>query len=179
DDLAGFLDDALVESALDRDRPLELPPRAGVYYKAYTDASGGAVAGDLYALAIGHREHGIYTVDVVKARQGPFDPVELTKTYAQVCKEYRCLSVVGDLYGREWVGSAWRNAGIAYAPSQLTASEQYLEAFPLFARGLVRLPPDDALARELRLLERMPTRMGKDVVVHPRGTHDDRANVAC
>jgi hypothetical protein len=31
--------------------------------------------------------------------------------------------------------------------------------------------------RELRLLERMPTRMGKDQVVHPKNVHDDYANV--
>ena len=37
-DLIGFLDDELIEQAIDHGRPLELPPRAGVFYKAYVDA---------------------------------------------------------------------------------------------------------------------------------------------
>src|SRR5439155_11866112 len=60
DDIAGFLDDALIEQAVDRDRPLELPPRPDVSYKAYVDASGGAVGGDAYCISIAHREDGCY-----------------------------------------------------------------------------------------------------------------------
>jgi hypothetical protein len=58
DDLVGFLDDALIEQAVDRGRPLELPSRAGVFYKAYVDASGGAIGGDAYTIAVAHREDG-------------------------------------------------------------------------------------------------------------------------
>jgi hypothetical protein len=47
----------------------------------------------------------------------------------------------------------------------------------LWTRSQVRIPDHPVLLRELRLLERMPTRMGKDQVVHPRGVHDDYANV--
>jgi hypothetical protein len=50
---------------------------------------------------------------------------------------------------------------------------------PLFTRGLVSLPDHRVLLRELRLLERTPTRMGKDQVTHPRGCHDDHANAVC
>ena len=84
DDIAGFLDDELIERAVDRDRPLELPPRAGVFYKAYVDASGGAVGGDAYCIAIAHREDGCYVLDVVRGRAGPFDPEELTEEYAAI-----------------------------------------------------------------------------------------------
>jgi hypothetical protein len=177
-DISGFLDDELIDFAIDRDRPLELPPRAGVYYRAYVDASGGAVGGDAYTIAIAHREQGRYIVDVVRGRAGPFDPEELTREYAQLCKQYRC-SAFGDKYGAEWVASAWRKCGVAYTPATLTASETYLETLPLFTRALVALPPHPTLERELRLLERMPTRLGKDQVVHPRGCHDDYANVCC
>ena len=68
DDIAGFLDDALIERAIDRDRPLELPPRAGVSYRAYVDSSGGAVGGDAYTIAIAHREDGCHVLDVVRGR---------------------------------------------------------------------------------------------------------------
>jgi hypothetical protein len=178
DDIAGFLDDALIERAVDRDRPLELPPRADCSYKAYVDASGGAVGGDAYCIAIAHREDGCHVLDVVRGRAGPFDPEELTKEYATLCKEYRVTAgVCGDRYSREWVASAWRKCEVAYTAATLTASETYLEALPLWTRGAVRIPDHPVLLRELRLLERMPTRMGKDQVTHPRGVHDDHANV--
>jgi hypothetical protein len=178
DDIAGFLDDALIEQAIDRDRPLELPPRDGYSFKAYCDASGGAIGGDAYTFAIAHCEDDDrHVIDLVRGRAGPFDPETLTKEYAELCKEYRIDSVMGDKYGKEWVSSAWRKAGIAYTPSEITASDTYLEALPLWTRGAVRIPDHPTLVRELRLLERTPTRMGKDQVTHPRGVHDDYANV--
>jgi hypothetical protein len=50
---------------------------------------------------------------------------------------------------------------------------------PLFSRGLVSLPDHPVLLRELRLLERIPGRIGKDQVTHPRNCHDDLANATC
>ena len=173
----GFLDDELIDIAVDRARPLELPPRPGVFYKAYVDASGGAAGGDAYTIAITHREGGCYILDCVRGRAGPFDPEELTKEYAALCKQYRCSGVTGDKYAREWVSSAWRKCGIPYATAALTASETYLEALPLWTQGRVRIPDHPTLLRELRLLERIPTRLGKDQVMHPRNCHDDYANV--
>jgi hypothetical protein len=179
DDIAGFLDDPLIEQAVDRGRPLELPPRPGIFYRAYVDASGGAIGGDAYCIGIAHREarDSCYVVDVVRGRAGPFDPEELTKEYAALCKQYRVGSVTGDKYGAEWVASAWRKCGVVYTAAALTASETYCEALPLWTRAAVRIPDHPVLLRELRLLERTPTRMGKDQVVHPRGVHDDHANV--
>jgi hypothetical protein len=173
DDIAGFLDDALIERAIDRDRPLELPPRPDVSYKAYVDASGGAIGGDAYTIAIAHREDDCHVLDVVRGRQGPFDPEELTREYAALCKDYRVAGVTGDKYAREWVASAWRKCSIPYTAATLTASETYCEALPLWTRAAVRIPDHPVLVRELRLLERTPTRMGKDHVTHPRGVHDD------
>jgi hypothetical protein len=88
-------------------------------------------------------------------------------------------SVVGDYYAAEWVTSAWRRENIAYIQSKLNASQLYIEALPAFTRGLVSLPDHPTLLRELRLLERSPTRMGKELVTHPRGCHDDHANSCC
>jgi hypothetical protein len=174
------LDDELIDAAVDHARPLELPPRPGIYYRAVVDASGGAVGGDAYAIAIAHREQGRYIIDVVRGRQGPFDPVELTKEYAALCRAYnKIMSVTGDKYGAAWVSSAWRNAGMTYVDSELTASELYLECLPLFTRALVSLPDHPVLLRELRLLERSPARLKREQVTHPRGAHDDHANVVC
>jgi hypothetical protein len=178
-DLVGFLDDASIDAAVDRDRPPELPPRDGVRYAAFVDPAGGASGGDAYALCIGHREHERVVVDGIWARRGPFHPKNVTAEYAAICKCYRISTVVGDKYAREWVIGAWRESGIHYENSDLTASELFLESLPLFTRGLISLPNHPALLRELRLLERIPGRNGKDQVAAPRNVHDDLANVCC
>jgi terminase large subunit-like protein len=179
-DLETVLDDDLIERAIDRGRPLELPPLRGTLYKGFVDASGGAQGGDYYAFAVGHKEQGRFIIDVMRGRKGPFDPDEVTKEYAALCKQYGISSVTGDYYAAEWVTATWqRDANIRYEKSDLPKSAIYLEALPLFARGLVSLPDHQTLVRELSLLERSPTRTGKDQVSHPRGVNDDHANAAC
>ena len=85
------------------------------------------------------------------------------------------LDFTGDAYSKEWVQQAWRATGISYVQADLPASQLYLEMQPLFYRGLIELPPDPVLVRELKLLERRPGNLGKETVSHPRGCHDDRA----
>jgi len=182
DDIASFLDDAVIDAAIEHGRPLELPPQIGKYYQAFTDAAGGgtSAAAEAYGIAIAHKEPDErFVVDVVRGTAGIFDPMEVTKSYAALCKEYRIGSVVGDHYGAEWVAGAWKGCGITYTRSDLAKSQLYLEALPLFTRGLVRLPDHSRLVRELRLLERRAHRGGKDSVDHPRGGHDDYSNCVC
>lgn len=178
-DLVGFLDDAVIDAAVDRARPIELPYRQGEFYRAFTDAAGGAMGGDSYSLCISHKEESKYVIDVIRGRPGPFDPQEVTREYAELCKEYKVQTVIGDLYGHQWVAQAWRDHNITYAASDLSASMLYLEVLPLFSRGLVSLPDHPVLLRELRLLERIPGRVGKDQVTHPRNCHDDLSNATC
>jgi hypothetical protein len=179
-DLVGFLDDALIDRAVNRDRPLELPPmRPPAYYRAGVDVSGGAIGGDAYSICIAHKEGDKYVVDVLRHRFGPFDPKEVTQEYAALCLEYRITSVTGDKYGVEWVQSAWRECAVHYVVSEENASTIYLEVLPLWTRGLVELPDHAAALRELRLLERIPGRIGRDQVTHPRNAHDDLANALC
>jgi len=45
-----------------------------------------------------------------------------------------------------------------------------------FNRGLVELPPDPALVREFKSLQRVAGRSGKESVEHPRGSRNDMAN---
>lgn len=180
DDLATFLDEQVITGSIDRGRPLELPPQSGVYYTAHVDPSGLAVGGDSYAIAIVHKEKdGRLIVDVVRGRQGPFNANDLTHEYALLCKEYRIGRVIGDAYAGQWVAQAWETTGVRYEKAELNASMLYLESLPLWTRGLVSIPDYPPLIRELRLLERIPGRIGKDQVTHPRNCHDDLANVTC
>jgi hypothetical protein len=179
-DLVGLFDDDVIDRAVDHGRPLELPPQPSKnFYRAFVDPSGGAIGGDAYSIAITHREGERFVVDLVRGRRGPFDPAEVTDEYARLCRDYHVGTVVGDAYAREWVTAAWRKENLTYVNSDLNASMLYLETLPLFTRGLVSLPDHPALLRELRLLERIPGRVGKDQVTHPRNCHDDLANAVC
>src|SRR5262249_10562322 len=71
----GYLDDALIEQAIEHGRPLELPPRAGLAcYRAFVDASGG-VGIDCYTIALAHKQGDNYIVDLVRGTSGKFDPM--------------------------------------------------------------------------------------------------------
>jgi hypothetical protein len=175
-DLSSYLDDATIKAAIDHDRPLELPPRAGVFYRAYADPAGG-VGADAYTIAIAHREKGGRIVlDLVRGTRGRYDPVEITRAYADILKGYRIRTVRGDRYAAEWVKGAWAKAGVHYVTSELAKSQIYLEALPVFTRGLASLPNHPTLSRELRLLERATHRSGRDTVDHPKAGHDDHIN---
>ena len=64
-DLAAFLDDTLIDGAVEHGRPLELPPRPGVNYRAFVDAAGGRGT-DHYVVAIGHEEGEHFVIDVAR-----------------------------------------------------------------------------------------------------------------
>jgi Phage Terminase len=181
-DISSFLDDELIDAAIEHGRPLELPPRPfPAFYRAFTDAAGGT-GKDSYTIAIAHMEAERYVIDLVRGtRPGQkFDPQQVTNDYATLLKEYRISSVTGDNYAAQWVQGAWRDTGgITYVQSDIPKSQIYLESLPLFTRGLVRLPDHARLIKELRLLERQTHRGGKDSVDHPRGHHDDYANSVC
>jgi hypothetical protein len=143
DDIGAFLDEELIERAIDHGRPLELPPREHHRARAFVDASGGRH--DHYTIAIGHKEGGHkegdrYIVDAIRGARPPFDPNIVTQEFANLCREYGVGSVTGDSYSAEWVQSAWRQAGIGYQPSDIPKSAIYLETLPLWTRGLISIP---------------------------------------
>jgi hypothetical protein len=174
-DIAQFLSEDLIELAIDRSRPPELPPQPGVRYQCFIDASGGRH--DSYTVCIGHKDNvGRFICDVIRGREPPFDPQVTTREHAALAKEYRCTKIIGDAYSADWVVSALRESGAAYESSEKSRSDLYLEGLPSFSRGLVLLPEHRRLGRELRLLERHVSRAGRDRVDHGRGGSDDYAN---
>lgn len=174
-DLSSYLDDEAIDLAIDRNRPPELPPRAQLHrYFSFTDASAGKK--DSFTLAIAHREGDRVVIDALRGHKPPFDPVTVAREYALLARTYGCREIVGDAFGGEWTAGAFRDGGISYRRSSLPRSGLYLEALPLFARGMIQLPNHPQLVRELRLLERRTTRSGKDSVDHGQGGSDDYAN---
>ena len=181
-DVASLFDDIIIDDAVDHARPLELPPRGGRRYHAFTDASAGRH--DSFTFSVGHCEGKppdalTWTCDVVRGRAPPFDPRTTAAEYAALARDYGCPKVVGDAFSGEWVASAFRDCGIKYETSPLPKSQLYLEALPAFNRGAVSLPDHATLLRELRGLERRVHRSGKDSVDHPARGSDDYANAVC
>ena len=109
DDLAGFLDDELDRRCRRPCPPTGAAAACWCVLQSYVDASGGAVGGDAYCIA-----HRAQRARLLRPRRGARPRWSLrpggvdAKSTPQLCKQYRCLSVTGDKYAREWVSSAWR-----------------------------------------------------------------------
>jgi hypothetical protein len=176
-DVSSLLDDQVIEDAVDRARPLELPPRGGREYFAFTDPSAGRH--DAFTFCIFHCEGEGWICDVVRGRQAPFDPRSVAQEYAALAHEYSCTKIVGDNFAGEWVAAAFADAGAKYERSPLPKSALYLEALPAFNRGAVSIPNHPTLLRELRGLERRVHRSGRDTVDHGAHGSDDFANAVC
>jgi hypothetical protein len=178
-DIAAFLSDESIEDAIDHARPLELPPRSGprsgLRYFGLCDPSGGRH--DAFTLCIAHKEQGRFIADLIRGATPPFDPRVVVNEHAAVLKEYGLRRVRADNYSAGWAETAFRDAGIAYERSELAKSQLYLEVLPLFMRGVISIPNHARLIRELRLLERRATRIGRDLVDHGRNGSDDFSNV--
>ena len=182
DDVDAFLPAAWVDAAVVTDRR-ELPRRDGMRYFGTVDPSGGGA--DAFALEVSHVEGEgdarTLVVDALRShrrvgQQAP-DLAGVVREYAEVLRAYGLTQVLGDRYSGAWVQQAFAEAGIHYVASQTDKSQAYLALQPWFATGRVELPDHPALARELKNLERRPRPGGRDLVDHPRGQHDDHANV--
>ena len=180
-DLTALFDEQVIEDAIDYARPLELPPRGGVKYHAFTDASAGR--NDAFTLCISHCEGNRgdeqWICDVIRGRSSPFDPRAVAEEYAALARQYHCDRIIGDAFAGEWVASAFRDAGVKYETSPLNKSALYLEALPHFNRGAASIPEHTKLIRELLTLERRVQRSGRDSVDHPKHGSDDYANALC
>jgi hypothetical protein len=173
-DLVQFLSEDLIELATDRSRPPELPPQQNEYC-CFVDASGGRH--DSYTICIGHKDDSDrFICDVLRGREPPFDPQEVTREYAALAREYRCSRIYGDSFSGDWIVSAFAESDVSYLRAEKNKSELYLEGLPSFSRGLVSLPEHRRLGRELRLLERHVSRAGRDRVDHGKSGSDDYAN---
>lgn len=194
-DVGSFLDADSIERAIEVGRA-ERPPQANISYFAFCDPSGGAH--DSMTIAIAHKvtyrtprsrqeeldqqQQPVRVVlDACRGVQPPFDPAVVVKEFAALLRAYRCYTVTGDRYSAEWVVSSFRQHGIQYKHSELSKSELYLEALPLFMTGCVELLDVRKLTTELMQLERRTARSGKDSVDHGPGpgSHDDYANACC
>ena len=99
----------------------------------------------------------------------PFDPEAVVSEYALLLKDYNVHQVTGDNYSAAWAKTAFTKQGIKYIRFELNKSQLYIEVLPLFMRRAIFIFNHPKLVRELKLLERRTSCVGKDVVDH--GVH--------
>ena len=175
---AALFDADVVRNAIVIDRH-ELAPTPGAKYYAFVDAAQGSRSGDSMTLGIGHKEGGRAVLDLVLEVEPPFSPGRvIVDRFAPVLRQYRCSEVSGDRHAVGFVQEFFDACGIKFVPSVHSKSDLYSELLPLVNTGLVELLDQPTLRNQLLALERRSVRGGRDSIDHPRGGHDDVANVA-
>jgi hypothetical protein len=196
DDVAAFLPQHVIDAAIRPGRHA-LPPRDGIRYVMAVDPSGGGP--DAFTCSVVHAEGRGADLRVVQdvlkgwATRGTetVDLEGIVAEIAEIARRYRCRTVFGDRYSRDWVVQSFKRRGIHYdadyhvyiekEKKYLEKSGCYLEAEPLFTQGRIELLDDPTLRRELVCLEKRSQPGNKFQVDHPRsaGAHDDYANSTC
>ena len=174
-DLSGLLDPAVITSAVNPDRPLELPYRkaAGPYY-AFVDVAGGG-GKDSFAMAIAHSENEKVIIDVVKSRAPKFDADEVTGQFSTLIKEYGVGEVQGDKFSGDIASNRFIKCGLNYIRAEKTKAELYLEAERVFNTGKIEIPSREVLVAQLGSLVRKTRSGGRDSVDSDGGQPEDEA----
>lgn len=176
-DLEDFVPREVVEPLVATGRR-SLAPVWSRRYVAFVDPAGGS-GSDSMTLAVAHIDHrGLAVLDLLMEARPPFSPEETTAAFCAALTPYEVRRVTGDRYGGDWPAAAFRRNRIAYEPAERTKSEIYLALLPLLTSGSVELLDEPRLVAQLLALERRTAWGGRDSVDHPRGGHDDLANVA-
>jgi hypothetical protein len=172
-DVESYVSREVIEACTIPDR-YDLPPAAGISYRAFSDPSGGSR--DSFTLAIAHDVGPLTIIDALRETKPPFSPADVVKTYAELLKTYRVASVTGDRYAGEWPRERFRENGISYTVCEKVKSDLYRDLLPLLTSTCVELPDNPGLSRQLQGLERRTARGGKDSIDHAPRAHDDVAN---
>lgn len=156
----------------------ELPPVAGVRYRAFVDPSGGSA--DSMTLAVAHwdQKTGIGILDMVRERRPPFSPEDVVVEFAAALKPYKVDHVTGDRYAGEWPRERFRLQGLRYETSDNSKVDIYREFLPLLNASRAELLDVPRMVDQLVSLERRTARGGRDSIDHPPGGHDDLINSA-
>lgn len=164
----------VVESCVIAERTV-LPPFSDAVYSAFCDLSGGGA--DDATLAIAHARDGKAVLSLLMDQGarigGTFSPDETVAKFAEVIKQYRCLTVTGDRYAAQWPIKAFEKHGITYRPAALNRSQLYAALEPLLNSGQVELLDHPKLFSQLIGLVRKGEKID-----HASGEHDDWSNAA-
>jgi hypothetical protein len=172
EDVEAFLSLETIEARTIKGRH-ELPYDPTKTYYGFTDPSGGV--SDSFAMAIGHHEHGVAVLDLMREAKAPLSPATVTAEFAAVFKSYGIGEIVGDRYAGEWPREEFQKHGVTYKVAEKSKSELYVTLLPSLMSGTVQLLDSARLAAQLTGLERRPGR-SHDAIDHAPNSHDDLAN---
>jgi len=177
-DLTAMYDPAVIDQAVNYDRPMELPFRAEAGdYVAFVDCAGGG-GKDSYAIALGRLEGEKIIIDVIRSRAPKFNPEDVTREYCDLLKSYGIGQVVGDKFSGDFASNCFAKFGISYVRAEKTKSECYLEAEGIFNTARVGLPNRETTISQLKALVRKVRSGGRDSVdTDSAQGHEDEANV--
>ena len=89
--------------------------------------------------------------DLVRYAKHPFDPAEVTHSYAGLLQDYRIRQVTGDNYAADWVTATFKDAGIKFVRSEYSKSRTLPRSAPIVHARTDRDP------RPTTVAERTPT----------------------
>ncbi len=168
-------DAAAIEACVVKGRR-SLPPQPGVTYIGFVDMSGGGSDDSTLAIAHGD-EQGLAVLDLVMDQGsrtgGTFSPAQAVSRFVEVLKLYRCHSVTGDNFAKNWPRDEFAKFGVHYEAADRNRSELYAALEPRINAGTVELLDVDKLIAQLISLVRRGTKID-----HQNGEHDDWANAA-
>jgi hypothetical protein len=175
-DIAAFISREIVDACIAVGR-YELPFMSGTAYVGAVDPSGGS--SDSMTLAIACRnEAGRGVLCCLREAKPPFSPEAVVADFARTLKQYRVDRVTGDRWGGEFVREPFRLHGIEYQLADRPKSDFYRDLLPLINSAKIELLDNKRMITQLCGLERRVSRVGKDLVDHGPGGHDDLINSA-
>lgn len=184
DDLAAFVDLAVVQACVRAGVAAMLPNRMCQPYVAFCDPAGGSGT-DSMTLAIGYDglddlqlEKEVIFLDRIDEVKPPFKPETVVRHFAETLKSYGCNSVYGDNYAAQWVVDAFDRYDIRYVKSPLNKSELFLNFLPMLNSRSIQLLDHGKLVSQLVGMQRRVTSAGRETIDHNPNGHDDVANAA-
>ncbi|WP_192259332.1 hypothetical protein [Mesorhizobium caraganae] len=182
EDLAAFVDLAVVQACVAAGLAAILPNALRRPYTAFCDPAGGSGT-DSFTLSIGHDGlddaqlgKDLIILDRVDEVKPPFRPETVVMQFAETLKSYGCDSVYGDNYAAQWVVDAFDRYGIRYIKSPLNKSELFLNFLPMLNSRSIQLLDHGKLVAQLVGMQRKVTSGGRETIDHNPNGHDDVAN---
>jgi hypothetical protein len=173
--MTSYLERSIVQQAVDVGVTVRsgLP---GADYCAFVDVAGGS-GQDSFCAAIGHKHvregREICVIDALFEQRPKFDPDEVTARCAAWLRLWSINFAHSDSYAARWPVTAFAKHGIRIMASPLSASELYAHTIPAWTAGRVRLLDNPRAVDQLCGLKRKVGQSGREVIEHPRGSHDD------
>lgn len=179
DDVSAWLSSEIIESCVNRERPIELAPLRGVEYRGTWD---GALGGkDESALCVSHLDKATnrVVIDMIRSWPGSVSRSRVHREAADLIRRYQSAPILhGDRVGGDLVVELFGSLGVRYAATgKLTKSESYLIAGDALREGAVELPDDVKTLRQFKALTLRWHDSGRASVDDARGNPEDRANV--